>query len=106
MQGRTEMPTFICSLSWTDQGIRSIQHALNRRKSAREIAKALKIKIKDIYITSGDRDILVIMESPDDYAVAKFALAAGSRGNTRSSSCRAYTEDEFEKMLSELPKLK
>ena len=37
------MPTFICSLSWTDQGIRSIKDALNRRKKSREIAKALGI---------------------------------------------------------------
>jgi uncharacterized protein with GYD domain len=99
------MPTFICSLSWTDQGIRSIKDALIRRKKAREIAKALKIKIKDIYITSGDRDILVIMDAPDDYAVAKFALAAGSRGNTRSSTCRAYSEAEFDQMLKDISKL-
>jgi uncharacterized protein with GYD domain len=45
---------------------------------------------------------MVIMEADDDTAVAKFALAAASKGNTRSSTCRAYTEGEFDMMLKEI----
>src|SRR5262245_15837598 len=105
MQGEHGMPTFICSLSWTDQGIRNIKDALARRRSARGIADKLGITIKDIYITSGDREIMIIMEAADDTAVAKFALAAASKGNTRSSTCRAYTEAEFDTMLKEIASL-
>jgi uncharacterized protein with GYD domain len=97
------MPTFVCSLRWTDQGVRSIKDALQRRSRARLVAGKLGITIKDIYITTGESDVLVIMDAPDGDAAAKFALAAGSQGNTRSSTCRAFTEAEFDKILKDLP---
>jgi uncharacterized protein with GYD domain len=98
------MPTFICSLNWTDHGLQFIKDAPKRRQQARDLAKKLGITIKDIYVTSGDKDLLVILEAPDDQCVATFALAAGSRGNTRTSTCRAFTEAEFEKILGDLSK--
>jgi uncharacterized protein with GYD domain len=99
------MPTFICSLSWTEQGIRFIKDALKRRQQSRDLAAKLGITIKDIYVTSGDRDIMMILDAPNGDSVAKFALVVGSRGNTRTSTRRAFTEAEFEKMLQELPEV-
>src|SRR5215470_7689267 len=99
------MPTYICTLSWTDQGIRFVKDAPKRRQRARQLAQKLGIVIKDIYITSGDRDILMIMEAPDEDTVAALALAAGCQGNTRSSTCRAFTEAEFERILTEMPEV-
>ena len=99
------MPTFICSLCWTDQGIRFIKDAPKRRQRARLVADKLGIKIKEIYVTSGDSDLLVIMEAPDGDSMAKFALVAGSQGNTRSSTCRAFTESEFEALIKDLPEI-
>jgi uncharacterized protein with GYD domain len=99
------MPTFVCSLRWTDQGLRSVKDALKRRHRARAVADKLGISIKEMYITTGESDILVILEAPDGDAAAKFALATGSQGNTRSSTCRAFTEAEFEKILNDLPEV-
>ena len=97
------MPTFICTLNWTDQGIRFVKDALKRRHSARRVAQKLGITIKDIYITTGDSDVLVIMEAPDGDVAAKFALATASQGNTRSSTCRAFTETEFGALIENIP---
>lgn len=94
------MPTFICSLSWTDKGIRSIEEALKRRGQMKFLATSLHIKIKDIYLTSGDSDVLVIMDAPDGESVAKFALVVGSRGNVRTRTARAYTESESVVLLN------
>ena len=97
------MPTFVLSLNWTDQGIRSVKDAPKRSAAARELAKKLGLEIKQIYVTSGASDLLVIVESPSGDNVAKFALATSAQGNVRTSTARAWTESEFQKLLSELP---
>jgi uncharacterized protein with GYD domain len=97
------MPTFILSLNWTDQGIRGVKDAPKRSQAARELAKKLGVEIKQVYLTSGERDLLLIVESPSGDNVAKFALATGSLGNVRTSTSRAWSESEFTKLISELP---
>jgi uncharacterized protein with GYD domain len=99
------MPTFICSFCWTDRGIREVEKTHERRKAAKKRADKLKIKIKQIYLTSGESDLLYILDAPDGEAVAKFALSVGIQGNVRTKTVRAYTEAEFDKMLKELPEL-
>ena len=65
------MPTFVGMLSWTDQGVRSVKDAPKRTQAARELAKKFGIEIKQVYLTSGDSDLLVILDAPDGDAVAK-----------------------------------
>lgn len=97
------MPTFILSLNWTDQGIRAVRDVPKRAQAARELAKKVGVEIKEVYLTSGDRDLLVIVEAPNGDNVTKFALLLGSQGNVRTSTARAWPQSEFEKLMSELP---
>jgi uncharacterized protein with GYD domain len=97
------MPTFILTLNWTDQGIRSVKDAPKRSKAAHQLAKKVGIDIKQIFLTSGDSDLLVIVDSLNGDNVAKFALALGAQGNIRTRTARAWSEPEFTKLISELP---
>jgi uncharacterized protein with GYD domain len=97
------MPTFILSLSWTDQGIRSVKDAPKRAQASRELAQKLGIEIKEVYLTSGDDDLLVIVDTPNGDNVAKYALALGSQGNVRTRTARAWPQSEFQKLIAELP---
>ena len=97
------MPTFTLSLSWTDQGIRSIKDAPNRAEASKELARKLGIQIKEVYLISGEDDILIIADAPDGDNVAKLALALGSQGNVRTRMARAWPQSEFQKLISELP---
>jgi uncharacterized protein with GYD domain len=97
------MPMFILSLSFTDQGIRTIKDASKRVKGARELAKKLGVEIKQLYLTSGESDLIAIVDTPSGDNVAKFALALGARGNVRTRTARAWTESEYIKLISELP---
>ena len=97
------MPMFILSLSWTDQGIRGVKDAPKRSQAAKELAKKVEVEIKQIYLTSGDDDLLLIVDTPSGDNVAKFALALGSLGNVRTRTARAWPEPEFQKLISELP---
>jgi len=97
------MPTFILSLNWTDQGIRTIKDSPKRAKASRELAKKMGVDVKQVYLTSGDSDILLIVDTPNGDNVAKYALALSSQGNVRTSTVRAWPEAEFVKLVSELP---
>ncbi len=97
------MPTFISFLNWTDQGIRNVKDSPNRLEAAKAMLKEMGGEIKDVYVTSGQFDMVVIADVPDGGVMAKFALAAGALGNVRTQTSRAFTEDEFQKMVSDLP---
>ena len=97
------MPTFMCSLNWTDQGIRSIKDAPKRAKAAQDLAKKVGVEIKQVYLTSGDSDLVIFVDAPSGDNVAKFALAVSSLGNVRTRTVRAWSADEYRKLISELP---
>ena len=47
--------------SWfTDQGIRAVKDAPKRAQAARDLAKKLGVEIKQVFLTSGDSDLLLI----------------------------------------------
>ena len=97
------MPTFFISMSWTDQGIRAIKEARQRANYGRELGKKFKVEYKALYMTSGDSDLLAIVDVPNGDDVAKFVLALSSRGNVRTRTRRAWPEAEYLKLISELP---
>jgi len=97
------MPTFILTLNWTDQGIRAVKDAPKRSEAAKELAKKLGVEVKQVFLTSGEHDLLIIVESSSGDNVAKFALATASLGNVRTSTARAWSEAELTKLISELP---
>jgi uncharacterized protein with GYD domain len=94
---------FVVTINWTDQGIRAIKDSPKRAKAARQLAKKLGVEMKELYLTSGDSDLLVFVESPNGDNVAKFALAVGSQGSVRTRTARAWTEAEYTKLISGLP---
>jgi uncharacterized protein with GYD domain len=97
------MLTFIMSLNWTDQGIRSVKDSPKRSNASKELAKKFGVEVKQVYLTSGDSDLVIIVETPNGDNVAKFAMALGAMGNVRSRTARAWPESEFQKLISDLP---
>jgi uncharacterized protein with GYD domain len=97
------MPMFVAMLSWTDQGIRTVRDTPKRVKAAKDAAKKLGIEIRHIYLTTGEFDILSILEAPDGERIAKFAIMIGAQGNIRTRTVRAWPEAEMVKLISELP---
>jgi len=97
------MLTFMLSLNWTDQGIRSVKDAPKRALAARDLAKKVGVEIKQIYLTTGKSDLVVFIDAPNGDNAAKFALALSSQGNVHTRTARAWSEAEFQKLVSELP---
>jgi uncharacterized protein with GYD domain len=85
------------------QGIRAVKEAPKRAQAARDLAKRLDVEIKQAFFTSGESDLLLILETPNDDNIPKFAMAIGSLGNVRTRTLRAWPEAEMTKLISELP---
>ncbi len=59
--------------------------------------------MKALYLVMGQYDLVVILEAPDDQTVAEFGLALGALGNVQTETLRAFTEDEYSKIIAMLP---
>jgi uncharacterized protein with GYD domain len=90
-------------VSFTEQGIRNIKQGPKRAKEARKLAKKMGVEIQQVYLTSGESDILVVAEAKGADNIAKFALSLSSRGNVRTRTVRAWSEAEYFRLVSELP---
>jgi uncharacterized protein with GYD domain len=54
-------------------------------------------------MVTGQYDMIAILEAPDDVAVAKAILTSASQGNFTTETSRAFTEDEYRKIIGGLP---
>ena len=88
---------FIVSLNFTDRGIREIKDDLKRAQAAQDLAKKCGCEIKQIFLTSGEYDLMQIVETANADNIAKYALANGSR------TALAWPLEEATKIISELP---
>src|SRR6266481_1730257 len=89
------MPTFMISMNWTDQGIRTIKDAKKRLDAARDLAKKVGVEIKQVWLTNGESDLVSFVEAANGDNVAKFVLALGSYGNVHTRTNRARSEQEY-----------
>jgi len=97
------MPTFITLVNYTQQGIEKIKESPARLDAAKAAFRAAGAEIKDFYLVLGRYDIVLIAEGPDAETAAKLALAIGSQGAVRTETLRAFTEEEYRKIIAALP---
>lgn len=97
------MPTYVTLYRYTDQGIRDVRNSPARIEAAKQGAEKAGGKVKGVYVTMGAYDLVSIWEAPSDEMAAAMMLAQGSLGNVTTQTMRAFTEDEFEKIVQNLP---
>jgi uncharacterized protein with GYD domain len=97
------MATFITLARYTQQGLSKVKESPSRVDAYRKAGQGAGGSLKSFYLTLGRYDIVVITEAPDDTAVARLTLATGSLGNISTETLRAFTEDEFRKIIASLP---
>ncbi len=60
-------------------------------------------ELKAFYLVTGQYDAVAISELPNDEAAARVALGTGSMGNVQTETLRAFSEDEYRKVIAALP---
>jgi uncharacterized protein with GYD domain len=97
------MATYISLLRWTQQGIEKVKESPKRLDAAKKIFKAAGADIKETYLVTGQYDLVVIAEAPDDETIARLMLTLGQKGNIRSETVRAFPEKEYRKLIGSIP---
>jgi uncharacterized protein with GYD domain len=97
------MATFITLLRFSPQGIGNIKESPKRLDAAKQAFRAMGAELKQWYLVQGQYDAVVIGEAPDDETAMKLALLINSQGAVRTETLRAFTEDEYRKIIAALP---
>ncbi len=94
---------FICFLNWTDEGAKNVKDIPERYDAAHSLASSLGGKVVEAYVTTGQYDVVTILDMPDGDAMTKYALTLGSRGLARTTTVRAFPIEEISQIVSSLP---
>ena len=60
-------------------------------------------EITSFHLMVGRLDAIVVSECKDDETIAKVVLTIGQKGNVTTETLRAFTEDEYRRIVSTLP---
>jgi uncharacterized protein with GYD domain len=96
------MGHYITLIRYTQQGAAKIKESPARLDTAKKAAEAAGGKIHAWYLTMGKYDAVIISEFPSDEVVAKFLLSTGLMGNISTQTLKAFTENEYRKIVASL----
>jgi uncharacterized protein with GYD domain len=97
------MLNYVVLATFTDEGIRNIKDTTKRADTVKETAGKFGVKMREIYWTQGQYDIVTLCEAKDEASIAAFGLAVSSVGNVRFQTLRAFSRDEMNGILGKLP---
>lgn len=97
------MATYITLVSFTDQGIRDVKQSPARAQAFREQAEKAGARVKDIYWTLGNYDLVAILDAPNEETAMALLLATGSMGNVRTQTLKAFSSEEMKSILAKMP---
>ena len=96
------MPTYIVMSKFTDQGVKNVRDLPQLMEQNRAGAEKLGLKRIGWYMTQGAYDVVVIVEAPDDEAMAAQVLNVAGRGNVHTETLRAFTLEESKAIIQKL----
>jgi len=99
------MALYITLYKLTEQGIRDIKGAPKRIKDGIAAWEKTGGKMIGFYATQGEWDYVAIAEANDDEGASAFTLALGAMGYVRTTTMRAFTVEEFTRIVSKIPKM-
>ena len=94
--------SYLMLLNWTDQGIKNVKDSPKRLDGVKKLAKDMGGEVKSFYMTLGAYDLVLIVDMPNNDKLASFGLKLGSLGNVRSTTLRAYSEEDYRRIISGL----
>jgi uncharacterized protein with GYD domain len=96
------MAHFVTLIRFTQKGIAAIKDSPTRLDGAKKAAGAVGGKLHAWYLTLGHYDAIAVWEFPSDEVYAKAMLTVATQGNITTETLKAFTEEEYRKMLGSL----
>jgi uncharacterized protein with GYD domain len=97
------MAAYIVLVNFTDQGIRNAKDTVKRARAVEKTLEAVGGRKIGIWWTMGQYDMVFIAEGPDDETAMRVMVGTGMQGNTRTTTLKAFSEEEMERIVAGLP---
>jgi uncharacterized protein with GYD domain len=97
------MPTYITLMKLTDQGIKNIKDAPQRIEEGIKASEAAGGKLVGFWSVMGEYDYISVAEGSSDENALAFNLSLGAGGNVRTTTLKAFTQEEFAEIVNKLP---
>ena len=96
------MARFVALVHWTEAGVRNFGETVDRAEDVRGLAQNMGGTVESLYWTMGPYDLVVTADFPDDETVTAFSLAVSSQGNVRTTTMRAFDDEEMRGIIGKL----
>jgi len=96
------MPTYLVLGNFTEQGLHKVKDTIKRTEAYAAMAKKCGCTVKESYWLLGQYDMLALVDAPNDAAITSLQLSAGSLGNFRAQTHRAFSASEIEPILQKM----
>jgi uncharacterized protein with GYD domain len=97
------MARYVILMNLTDQGAKDIKNAPARIEAAAQSLEAAGGKLLDFYTVMGPYDYVAIAEGPGDEVALAQLIGLNMAGNVKTTALKAFTREEFAKVLKMLP---
>ena len=87
----------------TEQGVKDIKNAPQRIEQAIKTLEKMGGKVIGFYAVTGEYDYIAIGEAPNEEVGMAFVMGLSALGNVRTTTCKAFTKEEFAEILKKLP---
>lgn len=96
------MAKYLIQASYTADGLKGLakDKASGRKAAVTAAVKAVKGKVDAFYFTFGSEDVLLIIDAPDNVAVASLSLLVGASGLVKIRTTPLLTVDEVDQALA------
>lgn len=97
------MAKYISLIKYTAKGIENVKESPKRHDAFKQLCESMGAKVESVYLTMGRYDLVVIVDAPNPETAAKLVLSTASRGAVKTETLQAFSEEEYRKIISELP---
>jgi len=99
--GVKNMQKYIVLGNWTDQGRKTLDDIPKRIEKSHKLVEEHNGSLS-VCFTMGKYDFVGIVDMPDEESMAKVVLKLNSMQNFKTNTLRAWPDNEFAKLVSEL----
>ena len=97
------MNTYYISEEVTREGMMTVAEAPERAKGVVAFAAHFGVKVEEFHYCMAHFDFIMRVSAPDDESVSAFAMAVRRTGNVSAKVTRAFTPEEWGKIVDRLP---
>jgi uncharacterized protein with GYD domain len=94
------MSVYVSLINWTEQGVKNFSSTTGRAEEFSKLVGNFGGRVRELLWTVGQYDLVCVAEFPDDETAAAALLKTASAGNIRSTTLRAFNDEEMAGIVS------